>query len=254
MDVPTSDKIQMCEKNIAWCEESKLVFLSQRLKLRLAYLLYCVCHWLLISWLCVGLSIQTGIAIMSISHSRTRQDRRQSSHHGSSCGWSSYLQRSGRCDQSQGIFQFLVFHILVCFNGLQDGRFDNLCRCCNASGYRPAFWRDLCIFWMNHSLTHSINHCIWRLELPAWLQHGLLLLLWVLRWLTQSKRPSQHPGVKIHDFDEDSFGKGAIRPVMSDLCRSPRSKPCSRITSSLKTGMKISTSFTWSPKPTRTAI
>ena len=45
MDVPTSDKIQMCEKNIAWCEESKLVFLSQRLKLRLAYLLYCVRYY-----------------------------------------------------------------------------------------------------------------------------------------------------------------------------------------------------------------
>lgn len=42
MDVPTNDKIEMCERNIKWCEESKLVFLSQRLKSRMAYLLYCV--------------------------------------------------------------------------------------------------------------------------------------------------------------------------------------------------------------------
>ena len=42
MDVPTSQKIEMCEKNIQWCEESKLTFLSHRLKSRLAYLLYCV--------------------------------------------------------------------------------------------------------------------------------------------------------------------------------------------------------------------
>ncbi|KAK8818200.1 hypothetical protein WA556_006021 [Blastocystis sp. ATCC 50177/Nand II] len=40
MDVPTSAKIELCEKNIKWCEEYKLVFLSQRLRSRLAYLLY----------------------------------------------------------------------------------------------------------------------------------------------------------------------------------------------------------------------
>ena len=57
MDVPTGDKIQMCEKNIAWCEESKLVFLSQRLKLRLAYLLYCVCLCEVLLSLYVGWSI-----------------------------------------------------------------------------------------------------------------------------------------------------------------------------------------------------
>lgn len=46
MDVPTSDKIEMCERNIRWCDENKLVFLSQRLRSRLAYLLF------LVSFLC----------------------------------------------------------------------------------------------------------------------------------------------------------------------------------------------------------
>ena len=46
MDVPTSEKIEMCERNIRWCDENKLVFLSQRLRSRLAYLLF------LVSFLC----------------------------------------------------------------------------------------------------------------------------------------------------------------------------------------------------------
>ena len=42
MDVDTKLKIEMCERNIQWAESCKLVFLSQRLKSRLAYLLYLV--------------------------------------------------------------------------------------------------------------------------------------------------------------------------------------------------------------------
>lgn len=42
MDVPTQEKIEMCERNIKWCQESKQVFLAQRLNCRLAYLLYLV--------------------------------------------------------------------------------------------------------------------------------------------------------------------------------------------------------------------
>lgn len=42
MDVPTHEKIEMCERNIKWCQESKQVFLAQRLSCRLAYLLYLV--------------------------------------------------------------------------------------------------------------------------------------------------------------------------------------------------------------------
>ena len=51
MDVPTSAKIELCEKNIKWCEEYKLVFLSQRLRSRLAYLLYMVLN----PWIRLGL-------------------------------------------------------------------------------------------------------------------------------------------------------------------------------------------------------
>ena len=40
MDVPTSSKIEMCEKNVEWCLDSKQVFLAQRLNSRLAYLYY----------------------------------------------------------------------------------------------------------------------------------------------------------------------------------------------------------------------
>lgn len=42
MDVPTKDKIEMCERNIKWCQDEKQVFLAQRLSSRLAYLLYLV--------------------------------------------------------------------------------------------------------------------------------------------------------------------------------------------------------------------
>lgn len=40
MDVDTKAKIEMCEKNIQWSQSSKLVFLTQRLQSRLAFLLY----------------------------------------------------------------------------------------------------------------------------------------------------------------------------------------------------------------------
>lgn len=43
MDIDTKLKIEMCEKNIKWAQTSKLVFLSQRLQVQLAYLLYLVC-------------------------------------------------------------------------------------------------------------------------------------------------------------------------------------------------------------------
>lgn len=43
MDVDTKDKIEMCEKNIQWSQSCKLVFLTQRLQSRLAFLLYKVC-------------------------------------------------------------------------------------------------------------------------------------------------------------------------------------------------------------------
>lgn len=62
IDAPTSQKIEMCEKNIQWCEESKLTFLSHRLKSRLAYLLYCVIIISLLSIL--EQAIQTSINIM----------------------------------------------------------------------------------------------------------------------------------------------------------------------------------------------
>ena len=44
MDIDTKLKIEMCEKNIKWAQTSKLVFLSQRLQVQLAYLLYLVCE------------------------------------------------------------------------------------------------------------------------------------------------------------------------------------------------------------------
>ena len=40
MDVDTKAKIEMWEKNIQWSQSSKLVFLTQRLQSRLAFLLY----------------------------------------------------------------------------------------------------------------------------------------------------------------------------------------------------------------------
>lgn len=40
MDVDTKAKIEMCEKNIQWAESCKLMFLTQRLQSRLAFLLY----------------------------------------------------------------------------------------------------------------------------------------------------------------------------------------------------------------------
>lgn len=102
MDVPTHDKIEMCERNIKWCQESKQVFLAQRLSCRLAYLLYLV-FFHHSAWSFPGQAISSFINSLRPSHPRAGQNRRQIPDYGSPHHRSTHLQRPQRHHARQGI-------------------------------------------------------------------------------------------------------------------------------------------------------